>query len=94
VTVLLIGSVLLGAVLGRLFKFPVLLPACAFVLVVVFVSSSYVEHGLLRSFFEFAVLTTSLQIAYVLAMLSRPTIRKAAPCAPGKSTSTTSWTRS
>jgi hypothetical protein len=68
--ILLIGSVLLGAILGRFFKVLVLIPACAFVLAAVLVRSADVERGLLRPFFEFAVLITSLQIGYVSGLLS------------------------
>jgi hypothetical protein len=67
-TILLIGSVLLGAVLGRFFKVLVLVPACAFVFVAILVRSAYVEHGLLPPPLEFAVLITSLQIGYVLGL--------------------------
>ena len=65
--ILILGSVLLGAVLGRFFKVLVLVPACAFVLVVVLVRSADGEHGLLRPLLEFAVLITSLQIGYLWA---------------------------
>jgi hypothetical protein len=64
--ILLIWSVLLGAVLGRFFKVLVLVPACAFVLV----RSADGEHGLLRPLLEFAVLITSLQIGYVFGLVS------------------------
>jgi hypothetical protein len=67
---LLIGSVLLGAVLGRFFKVLVLVPACALVLAAVLVESADVEHGLLRPLVEFAGLITSLQIGYVSGLLS------------------------
>ena len=80
-TILLIGSVLFGAVLGRFFKFLILVPACGFVLGAVLVESTYVEHGLLRQVLEFAVLITSLQIGYVLGLISSFATRKAAPCA-------------
>lgn len=79
--ILLIGSVLLGAVLGRFFKVWVLVPACAFVLAAVLIRSADVQHGLLRPILEFAVLITSLQIAYVLGLISSFATRKAAPCA-------------
>src|ERR1700730_18164548 len=69
-TILLMGSVLLGAVLGRFFKVLVLAPACAFVFVAILVRFVYVEHGLLRPLLEFAGLITSLQIGYVLGLLS------------------------
>ena len=65
VAILILGSVLLGAVLGRFFKVLVLVLACAFVLAVVLVRSADGEHGLLRPLLEFAVLITSLQIGYV-----------------------------
>src|ERR1700730_755716 len=45
---LLIGSVLLGAVLGRFFKVLFLVPTCALVLAAVLVASADVDHGLLR----------------------------------------------
>ena len=64
--ILILGSVLLGAVLGRFFKVLVLVPACALVLAVVLVRSADGEHGLLRALLEFAVLITSLQIGYVV----------------------------
>ena|ERR1700730_18253585 len=72
-TILLMGSVLLGAVLGRFFKVLVLAPACAFVFVAILVRFVYVEHGLLRPLLEFAGLITSLQIGYVLGLLSSST---------------------
>jgi hypothetical protein len=70
VAILLIGSVLLGVVLGRFFKVWVLVPAGAFVLAAVLVRSTVVEHGLLRPLLEFAVLITSLQIGYVVGLVS------------------------
>jgi hypothetical protein len=68
--ILLIWSVLLGAVLGRFFKALVLVPACAFLLAAVVVRSVNGEHGLLRLLLEFAVLITSLQIGYVFGLVS------------------------
>jgi hypothetical protein len=70
VAILILGSVLLGAVLGRFFKVLVLVPACALVLAVVLVRSADGEHGLLRALLEFAVLITSLQIGYVVGLVS------------------------
>jgi hypothetical protein len=70
VAILFIWSFLLGAIFGRFFKVWVLIPACAFVLAAVLVRSAAVEHGLLRPFFEFAVLNATLQIGYVSSLLS------------------------
>jgi hypothetical protein len=68
VTILIIGSVLLGTTLGRFFKVLVLVPACAFVLAAVLVRSANGEHGLLRPLLELVVLITSLQIGYVFGL--------------------------
>jgi hypothetical protein len=43
VAILILGSVLLGAVLGRFFKVLVLVPACVLVLAVVLVRSADVQ---------------------------------------------------
>jgi hypothetical protein len=68
--ILLIWSVLLGAVLGRFFKVWVLVPACAVLLAVVVVRSADGEHGLLYPLLEFAMLIISLQIGYASGLLS------------------------
>jgi hypothetical protein len=65
--ILLIWSVLLS---GGFSRFWLLIPACAFVLVVVLVRSADGEHGLLRPLLEFAVLITSLRIGYVFGLVS------------------------
>ena len=62
----IIGSVLLGAILGQFFKVLVLTPAFALILAAVLGRAIYFEHGLLRPAWEFAVLITSLQIGYVV----------------------------
>jgi hypothetical protein len=68
--ILLIWSVLLGAVLGWFFKVLVLVPACGFLLLAVLVRSADGEHGLVRPLLEVAVVITSLQIGYVSGLLS------------------------
>ena len=65
-----VGSVLLGAVVGRFFKVLVLVPACASLLAAALVRSADGEHGLLRPLLEFAVLNATLQIGYVSGLLS------------------------
>ena len=69
-TILIIWSVLLGAILGRFFKVPVLAPAFAVSLAMVAASSAYFGHSLPRALLEFVVLITSLQIGYVSGLLS------------------------
>ena len=63
--ILIIGSLLLGAILGRFFNVLVLAPAFALSLAMVAASFAYFGHGLLRPLLEFAVLITSLQIGDV-----------------------------
>ena len=65
-----IGSVLLGAILGRFFKVLVLLPAFALSLAIVLASSAYFGHSLSRTFIELVALVVSLQLGYVSGLLS------------------------
>ena len=69
-TILIIGTVLLGMVLGRFFKVMVLIPAGALTLALVVASSVYFGHGFPRAVLEFVVLTASLQIGYVFGLLA------------------------
>jgi hypothetical protein len=59
-TILAIGSILLGTVLGRFYKFWVLLPASAFLFAVI-----YTQFAIL----EVAVLLTCLQVGYASHLL-------------------------
>ena len=67
---LIIGSVLLGAILGRFFNVLVLAPAFALSLAMVVASSAYFGHSLPRALLEFLVLITNLQIGYASGLLS------------------------
>ena len=64
-----IGSVLLGAILGRFFKVLILLPAFALSLAIVVASSAYFGHSLSRTFIELVALVVSLQLGYVSGLL-------------------------
>ena len=66
---LALAAVLIGAILFRFFRVPILAPACIAVLVVAVIRSAYVGHGLLLSSFEFAVLSISLQFGYASSLL-------------------------
>jgi len=68
VTILAIGSVLLGTVFGRFFMVWGLVPTCALTFAIVFASSAY--HGLLNALLEFAVIATCLRIGYASGLLS------------------------
>ena len=71
-TILIIGNVLLGALLGRFFKVWILIPTGAVAVIAAFASSFFHDQGLLGVFFECAVLLTCLQIGYVSGLFSRP----------------------
>jgi hypothetical protein len=68
-SILIIGSVLVGAILGRFFKILVLAPAFALSVAMVVASSVYFGHSLPRALLEFVLLITSLQIGYVSGLL-------------------------
>jgi hypothetical protein len=70
VAILAFGSILLGTVFGRFFKFWVLVPACVLTLAIVFANSAYYGHGLLSALLEFAVIAACLQIGYASGVLS------------------------
>jgi len=70
VAILVVGSVLLGALFGRFYNVWILLPACALVLAAVLVRSAVGEHGLLLPLLEFTMLSATLQIGYVLGLAS------------------------
>jgi hypothetical protein len=61
----IIGSILLGAFLSQFCRVFVLLPVIAFVLVGEFGTAIYFGLGFWRPLFEFARISTSLQIGYV-----------------------------
>jgi hypothetical protein len=70
VTILIIGSILLGVVLGRFFKVWILIPTGAVAIITAFASSFFHDQGLLGVFFECAVLLTCLQIGYASGLFS------------------------
>lgn len=63
-TILFIGSVLLGALLGRFFKVWSLVPSGVMVFVIVFASTAFYGQGIGSALLECAVLGTGLQIGY------------------------------
>ncbi|MGH6852063.1 MAG: hypothetical protein ACREDJ_02475 [Methylocella sp.] len=69
-TILIIGSVLLGTVFGRFFKVWVLVPACALTFAIVSARSAYYQLGLLRALLEFTAIAAGLQIGYASGCLS------------------------
>ena len=68
--ILVIVGVLFGMILGQFFKCFVLFPAYGLAIVLVLASPSYMENSPLGGFFQFVVLTTSLQIGYVIGSVT------------------------
>ena len=69
--ILVVGAALFGMILGQFFKWYVLVPACGLVIVLVLVFPAHREPSLLRCFLQIYVVTTSLQVGYVLGLFAR-----------------------
>jgi hypothetical protein len=69
--ILFFGCVLCGAVLGRYFRFLILVVANGLVTVFVLVSPEMVSHSLLGFFLEIVVLFTALQFGYLVGVVTR-----------------------
>jgi hypothetical protein len=66
---LAIVGVLFGVVLGQFFKCYVLFPACGLAIVLVLADPAHINSNLLDLFLHFVVLTTSIQIGYVVGLV-------------------------
>ncbi|MGA7656336.1 MAG: hypothetical protein WCA96_06090 [Methylocella sp.] len=74
--ILVVGGILFGMILGRFFKWFVLIPACGLAAVFVLINPAHMENSLLSWFFQFVALTASLQIGYVVGLVA-PNFRRA-----------------
>jgi hypothetical protein len=68
--ILVVGGILFGMILGRFFKWFALIPACGLAAVLVLINPAHIENSLLGWLFQFGVLTTSLQIGYVVGLVA------------------------
>ena len=68
--ILVIVGVLFGMIFGQFFKCFVLFPACGLAIVLVLASPAHMDTSLLGSFLQFIVLTTSIQIGYVVGFVT------------------------
>jgi hypothetical protein len=77
-TTLLMATALFGLILGRFFKVYVLIPTCAFALVLTFAGPTLGYESLTYSCVEVLLILTSLQIGYFAALLSKnlPSLRQ------------------
>lgn len=67
-SVVIVGGVLFGTILGRFFKIFILVPASALAVTLVLASPTATDHGLLYSFLEIGALVTSLQVGYLFGL--------------------------
>jgi hypothetical protein len=72
VTILIVGVVLLGAVLGRFFRVWILIPTGAAAVVAALAGSILHGAGIFGVLSECAVVLTCLQIGYATGVFSRP----------------------
>jgi hypothetical protein len=67
---LAIGSVLFGIIIGKLFRWPALIPAFLLAIIFILVNPAHAERTLRIVFFQTALSIVSLQIGYVIGMLA------------------------
>jgi hypothetical protein len=67
--ILAIVGVLFGMIIGQFFKWYVLFPACGLAIVLVLANPLHMDNSLLGSFLHFVVLTTCIQIGYVIGLV-------------------------
>ena len=68
--ILVVGGILFGMIVGRFFKWFALIPACGLAAVLFLINPAHMENSLLGWFFQFGVLTASLQIGYVVGLVA------------------------
>ena len=67
--ILVVLGFLFGMILGQFFKCYVLVPACGLAIILVLASPAHMGH--LGPLLQFAVLTVSLEIGYVVGLVAR-----------------------
>ena len=67
---LAVGSVLFGIILGKFFRWPVLVPAFGVAIILVLIYPGHTERTFLVLFLQIALFAASLQIGYVIGMLA------------------------
>ncbi|WGJ14186.1 hypothetical protein QEV83_16275 [Methylocapsa sp. D3K7] len=67
--ILIAGGILLGMILSQFLKWYALFPVCVFAFVLAFADPAHM-NGFLGWFIQFVALTTSLQIGYVIGLLT------------------------
>ncbi len=73
-TILIIGSVLFGGLLGKYFKCFVLIPVMIVIFAVIASRVAFYDHGLLWSAVEFVVVAAFLQLGYAVGLFASANI--------------------
>lgn len=68
--ILIIGGVLFGTILGRVFKVLILVPAGVLAIILIVINCSLVGHTVLSALLQMIVLITSLEVGYVAGLVS------------------------
>jgi hypothetical protein len=68
--ILVVGGLILGMILGLFFKWYILVPASGFAIVLVLANPARTEHSVLGWFLQIYLVTTSIQIGYVVGAAS------------------------
>lgn len=69
-SILVVGGVLFGTILGRFFKIFILVPASALAVVLLLATPSAADNSWWESLLEIGILVTSMQIGYVVGLVT------------------------
>src|SRR5208283_727095 len=69
--ILVVEGALFGMILGRFFKWPILVLAYGFAIALILASSTYIERSLFTLFPQIVVVIISLQFGYVVGIFGR-----------------------
>ena len=69
--ILVVEGALFGMILGRFFKWPILVLAYGLTIALILASSTYIERSLFTLFPQIIVVIVSLQFGYVVGIFGR-----------------------
>jgi hypothetical protein len=67
----ILSSLILGTILGRFYKFPILIPVCALAIISILIRSGLKPFGLTAVLIELIVFVVSVQIGYIACIVAR-----------------------
>jgi hypothetical protein len=69
-SIMIVGGILFGTILGRFFRIYILVPASALAVVLLLASPSPADSSMWYTMLEIGVLVTSLQFGYVVGLVT------------------------